>query len=289
MLNQADTAGVERCNSLWIGPSLGPIERACLRSVLRQGHPVSLYCYHEPEGVPDGVELRDASEIIPEDRIIRHHTGSVALFSNWFRYELQRLGRGIWIDCDVYLLAPLASSQGYLVGEEAPGRANTGVLRFPPDSPLIPPLIALFEEREVPPWLPWRAWIAARWRLRTTGRSGLARMPWGSAGPQALTALMRRFGLLGLALPADVLNPVRYQDADWIRDPGVKLEQVITPRTRSIHLWNECIKGFKEQPAPSGSFLARLQQEGARAERAAGPAPVAARRPSPERGGSPVS
>ena len=266
----------ERCNSLWIGPSLGPIERACLRSVLRQGHPVSLYCYHEPEGVPEGVELRDASEVIPEDRIIRHHTGSVALFSNWFRYELQRRDRGIWIDCDAYLLAPLASSQGYLVGEEAPGRVNSGVLRLPPGSPLLPPLIALFEERVVPPWLPWRAWIAARWRLLASGRSGLARMPWGSAGPQALTALMRRFGLLGLALPADVLYPVHYLDADWIRDPGVKLEQVIMPRTRSIHRWNECIKGFKEQPAPPGSFLARLQEEGAREERVSGPARAAA-------------
>jgi hypothetical protein len=288
MPEQAGASVRERCNSLWIGPSLGLVERACLRSVLRQGHPVSLYCYREPEGVPDGVELRDAAEIVPEDRIIRHHTGSVALFSNWFRYELQRRGRGIWIDCDVYLLAPLASSQGYLVGEEEPGRVNTGVLRFPPDSPLIAPLIALFEEREVPPWLPWRASIAARWRLRTSGRSGLARMPWGSAGPQALTALMRRFGLLGLALPADVLNPVHYLDADWIRDPGVRLEQVITPRTRAIHLWNECIKGFKEQPAPPGSFLARLQEEGAHEERVAGPAPATAQRPPQERSGAPV-
>ena len=36
---------------------LGPrkIERACLRSVLRQGHRLSLYCYEKPAGVPTGV------------------------------------------------------------------------------------------------------------------------------------------------------------------------------------------------------------------------------------------
>jgi hypothetical protein len=33
--------------------------------------------------------------------------------------------------------------------------------------------------------------------------------------------------------------------------------------TVTVHLWNERIKHFKEKPAPKGSFLARLQQEGA--------------------------
>src|SRR5687768_2878830 len=85
-----------QCVTLWIGPSLGAVERACLKSVLRQGHRLALYCYREPIGVPDGVELRDAAEILPEHRIIRHKTGSVALFANWFRYELQRRSLGTW-------------------------------------------------------------------------------------------------------------------------------------------------------------------------------------------------
>lgn len=61
---------------LWIGPPLGPVERACMRSVLRQGHPLSLYRYAAPDGVPDGVELRDAAELIPESEDIRHKSGS---------------------------------------------------------------------------------------------------------------------------------------------------------------------------------------------------------------------
>ena len=32
--------------------------------------------------------------------------------------------------------------------------------------------------------------------------------------------------------------------------------------TVAIHLWNECIKGFKNEPAPDGSFLSRLKREG---------------------------
>src|SRR5688500_1370812 len=96
--------GIGRCNSLWLGPRLGPVEQACLLSVLRQGHEMALYCYEEPEGVPEGVNLLDAEEIIPRREIVRSPGGGASFFSNRFRYELQRQGRGTWIDCDLYLL-----------------------------------------------------------------------------------------------------------------------------------------------------------------------------------------
>lgn len=249
--------------SLWIGPRLGAVERACLRSALRHGHRLRLYCYRPPEGVPAGVELCDAAGIVAESRIVRHQSGSVALFSNLFRYELQRRGLGTWIDCDLYLLAPLDGARPYLFGYEGGGLINCAVLRTPPDSPLLAPLIRLFDEIDVPFWLPWRARWAARRRLWRTGRTGLSHMPWGSVGPKALTALARRHGIERLALDRDVLYPVPYTRAGWIRDPTVTLEEVVAPSTVAVHLWNECIKDFKDEPAPPGSFLARLQQEGA--------------------------
>jgi hypothetical protein len=248
---------------LWIGPSLGPVERACIRSVLRQGHALSLYCYAPPAGVPEGVVLRDAAEIVPESGIVRHRGGSAALFANLFRYRLQQAGRGIWLDCDIYLLAPIRRKGGHLFGEEAPGRINTAVLRLPPDSPLLPPLIACFDDRNVPPWIPLGARLAARWRLALTGRAGLSRMPWGVAGPLAITALAREYGLSAQAQPPEIFYPMPWQQAAWIRDPARRLEEVTTPRTVAVHLWNERIKHFKDAPAPPGSFLARLQREGA--------------------------
>ena len=252
-----------RCNMLWIGPSLGPVERACMHSVMRHGHPLTLYCYDRPEGVPSGVELADAAEVLPADQIIRHKSGSVALFSNRFRYELQRLGLGTWLDCDAYLLAPLDGQSPYLMGEEEPGRIAVGILRLPSDSPILTSLIELFDEARVPPWLPLRSRIAARWRLARTGRAGLSAMPWGSAGPHAVTALARKYGLDRFALAPEIFYPVNWRQAAWLRDPRIGLEDVVAPRSISIHLWNECIKSFKNDPAPAGSFLARLQQEGA--------------------------
>jgi hypothetical protein len=139
---------------------------------------------------------------------------------------------------------------------------NNGILRFPADSPLLPPLVALFEERSVPTWLPLRARAAAWLRLKLTGRSGLSQMPWGSAGPRALTALAKKHNLAHLAEAPEVLYPAPWENAAWISDPAVRLEDVITDRTVSVHLWNERIKHFKDLPARPGSFLARLQAEG---------------------------
>jgi hypothetical protein len=256
-------AGLTVCNMLWIGPALGALERACIRSVLSQGHRLVLWCYDLPDGVPEGVELGDASEVVPRTRIIRHHSGSVSLFSNLFRYELQRQGRGTWLDIDHYLLKPIEGEQPYLLTEDEPGRLNNAVLRTPADSPLLPPLIALFEEKIVPPWLRPRARVAAHWRRLLTGRTGLSRMPWGSTGPAAITAVARRLGMAGLAAPPDAYSPVVWENAHWILDPTLGLEEKITPRTIAVHLWNERIKHFKDRPAPAGSFLARLQAEGA--------------------------
>jgi hypothetical protein len=36
---------------------------------------------------------------------------------------------------------------------------------------------------------------------------------------------------------------------------------MVTERTVAVHLWNECIRAFKDRLAPEGSFLHRLQQE----------------------------
>jgi hypothetical protein len=232
-----------------------------MRSVMTQGHTLSLYCYQPPAAIPDGVEVRDAGEILAAEHVIRHRTGSVALFSNRFRYELQRQGRGTWIDTDAYLLAPLPERE-YLFGAQDAGSLATGVLRLPADAPILDCLLDVCEERVVPSWVAAHERALARWRLARTGRTQIAKMPWGTAGPHALTSLAKRFEIEQWALDPEVLYPVHWRDARWICDPQVALDSVITARTVSVHLWNELIKGFKDRPAPPDSFLARIQAEG---------------------------
>ena len=250
------------CVSLWIGDSLGPVERACLRSVLRQGHSIALYCYGRVDGVPDEVEVRDASSILPESAIFRQRGGSVGHFADWFRYELQKRGLGTWIDTDIYLLAPLDGDSPCLFGEQEPGIVNNGILRLPKDSPVIAELLRPFERHTTPPWLSGRTYWRARLRQLASGKADFSRLPWGSTGPYALTAVLGRFRMMAAAMPSEVFYPVAWQKADWIVDPGLKLERMVTAETVALHLWNECIRGYKDEPAPEGSFLHRLQREG---------------------------
>lgn len=253
----------DRVATLWIGDALGRVERACLRAAMRQGHAVTLYCYDLPAGVPDGVTVADAARVVPRDRIVRYPNGSVALFSNLFRYEGQRQDLGTWIDTDVYLLRPIDAAQPYLFGYETPGMLNNAVLRLPPDSPLLPDLIAPFDGKTLPAGLAWRDRFRAARRLRRSGQSDVALLRWGATGPRALTALARRHGVDHWAAPVERFYPVHYSRADWLRDPATPIDRVVTPGTVAIHLWNEVIRPFKDLPALPGSFLDRLHREGA--------------------------
>ena len=47
----------------WYGPAIGSLERACLISMMEQGHSVTLFCHEKVGGVPEGVEIRDAREV----------------------------------------------------------------------------------------------------------------------------------------------------------------------------------------------------------------------------------
>jgi hypothetical protein len=78
-----------------------------------------------------------------------------------------------------------------------------------------------------------------------------------------LTAVVNAYGLQSEALPAAVFYPVPWEKAAWIADPSVSLDDMIDDTTVAVHLWNEQIKTFKDAPAPVGSFLWRLHQEGA--------------------------
>lgn len=257
------SCGSPDCNMMWIGDRLGAVERACMRSVLCQGHNLVLYCYEEPSGVPAGVKLKDASNILPREAIIRHSTGSLALFSDRFRFELQRRAAGIWLDADVYLVAPLEVPRcGHMFGWDPTGVLGTAVLHLPADSPIIAEVLSLFEHPRVPHWLSLRCRLRAWGRQVLTGTCDLARLPWGAAGPLALTALAREFELVHLAAPSATYYPVGYTEASWIFDPSESLADRVLAETRAIHLFNYMIAGRKDAPARDGSFLARLQEEG---------------------------
>jgi hypothetical protein len=87
--------------SFWFGESLPPYQRLAMKSFVDFGHKFVLFAYRHFD-VPAVVELRDASEILPESRVVFYGAragasrGSVAGFSNLFccktLYEMGLVG-----------------------------------------------------------------------------------------------------------------------------------------------------------------------------------------------------
>ncbi|WP_254695146.1 hypothetical protein [Leisingera sp. NJS201] len=142
--------------SLWVGPELSWLEQLCLQSFLDHGHEVVLFTYDEVKGVPDGVQVADANEILPADRIIRHaRTGSPAYHADVFRLHLLRKTNYIWADTDAYCCQPWNIKGKHFHGwisDDKP-MVNNGVLRLPKTSKTLAAMLRFTsDEYPVPPW-----------------------------------------------------------------------------------------------------------------------------------------
>lgn len=247
---------------LWIEGRLGPIERLSLASFRAQGHQVTLYAYGEITGLPEAIALRDAREVLPEAvaRANRYQNGSYALFSNLFRYEILRRGLGIWSDTDVAAIAPLALDTPFVAGWESPDFLNGAVLFAEPHSGFVTDALAAFSSGRVPPWVPFHRAPLASIAHRIGQSVPATALPHGTFGPKGVTALARRHGLTALAQPQQVFYPVPPRMARRVFEADYRLEDVVTPTTLAIHLWNEKLRDIKHTAPPAGSLLRSLYE-----------------------------
>jgi len=128
---------------LWVGDSLSNMEKLCMRSFLENGHPYHLYTYNDVEGVPEGVKILDANQIIPRERVFL--TGgvdnkprtSLAGFSDLFRYKLLLDRGGWWVDTDFVCLKPFDFTTPYVFTGDGDS-ISPGFVKVPaPNDPMI--------------------------------------------------------------------------------------------------------------------------------------------------------
>ncbi|MDQ1209805.1 hypothetical protein QE380_002728 [Acinetobacter baylyi] len=255
------SANLPVIHALWIGKKLGLISRSCLQSFVMRGHKVHLHTYDEIEDIPSGVVRVDANIIIPSKKIIKHNeTGSYALFSDIFRYELMRNVEGIYVDCDVYCLKPLTIPEhGYLLGFEDDNWINGAVLKIPKDSELLSSLLAAaYDPKFIPPWYS----SSKQFKLKTKKILGIgttiADMPWGVIGPKAITYFVREYNKTDVIQPIDIFYPVHYQCISQLCDSNLDINDITTSRTSAIHLYNEMLRGINLENLEPNSTLARM-------------------------------
>lgn len=251
--------------SLWIGSPLSNFEKLCIQSFLDHGHEFHLYVYDEVGGIPSGVTVKSANEILSHNLIFRYSNGSVAGFSNWFRYEMLAKHGGMWVDMDMICLKPFAFGDEFVVGyydEDPANGVNTAVCggrneiwRLLSDSC-----------RDHPKFQPWDSpkiiWRKLRRKLK---RKGLDGSPFGQiGGPRPLSEALQYFDLMKLAKPNTYFYPLRVKHWDSIFDETFSGGANFGDDVFGMHLWNEHARrhGYdKNQNFPHGSLFEQLKRK----------------------------
>jgi glycosyltransferase involved in cell wall biosynthesis len=133
-------------HGLWIGPSLSKMELLTIQSFIRHGHEFHLWLYDDLNtSLPKEVVIEDATEIIPQNRIMQKADidpesgvgkGSYSPFSDLFRYKLLYEKGGYWVDMDVTCLRPFNFDTPYLFRAHRVGVVGN-IMKCPPRSRLM--------------------------------------------------------------------------------------------------------------------------------------------------------
>ena len=248
-------------HALWIGEKLGPITRCCLKSFVQHGHQVILHTYSEIVDIPEDIIISDANKIINQDKIIKHKkTGSYALFSDIFRYELLKKikGNGIYVDCDVYCIRPMHQEK-YILAFEDDYKINGAVLALPEDSQVLENLLtAAYDPYFIPPWYSKGKQLRFKIKKLFGMSRHISEMPWGVIGPVAITYYIKENNFLSYVKPIDYYYPIHFHCISKLLDPELTLEDLITHRTQCIHLYNEMLKNVNLTNIPESCILSKM-------------------------------
>lgn len=234
--------------SLWIGTSLTRMERLSIRSFLQKSYGFHLYVYGEVSGVPEGVTLKDANAIVPQDQIFKYREyDSYAGFANLFRYKLLLENGGYWTDLDIVCLQPFTMAGEYVfASERLPqkvvqvrggrliGLPSTMPEHFIFTNPTLPQQV--IQVNNCLMRVPKHSDIM-EFCYSTASKKQPSELNWGDMGPKLLTEAVIRFNLEEYVVDPDVICPVNWWDG--IKLISQPLQDVVTKDTCAIHLWNE--------------------------------------------------
>jgi hypothetical protein len=167
--------------TLWFGGALRNIDHVCLSSMVKCGMDVTLYHYKPVRNVPDGVKISNGRDILDPSLIDRlslirysdhNNWRPIVNFSDFFRIQLQKYGKGLWLDTDVLLFREFRfdlNREYYAL--EGHGRIGSPVFYLPQHHPIILEYQRLLESPTLMPnWLGIRRGVLRPMWWRVTGQ-----------------------------------------------------------------------------------------------------------------------
>jgi hypothetical protein len=215
-------------NFFWHGNSLSLYERCCLSSFVRQGIRVRLHSFSLELELPEGVLCVDASLLANVDEVVAYtqggHQGSIAAFTDIFRYRVLAQEPGWWFDTDVFCLKSAShfaelekQCKGLLVGLEAEGKVN-GAVMYVSDTAIAHELESLANAK------------------------GLS-FAWGDIGPQLVTEYEKKHPKKVTLLGQRWFYPVHYLSTKLFFLPDQRDKcMALADDAVCIHLWNEFLR-----------------------------------------------
>jgi hypothetical protein len=209
---------------LWIGNELSRFEYNSIKSYIKQGYEYHLYTYEKVKNIPKGVILKDGNEIL-DNRYIFYYEGSIAPFSDIFRYKLLFDKGGVWSDCDIINVKRMPNLEYIFVSERTILKgAFSSCIKTPPYTckkkkvlnsfikcPVGSEIMKIMFEKS----LKYRAdYLASKKsKLTKTGRKniGLKGYHWGG-GSKTLETVLNKLGLNSYVVEPEFAFPLNWWD-----------------------------------------------------------------------------
>ncbi|WP_158810270.1 glycosyltransferase [Beijerinckia sp. L45] len=174
-------------NTFWHGRELCPIAIACMNSFVYHGHSLNLYTYENIVNAGKHIALKDASLILPRDRIYLAHGGFESL-SDVFRYKLLLQEGGWWVDTDVVCNSSSIKQADVAFAREGRGeKFANGQIKFTRGHPIIREAVRYLDSNP------------------DTG--------WGTTGPVLLTRLIQEAHMEEQRWPTNDFYPIFWAES----------------------------------------------------------------------------
>jgi hypothetical protein len=210
-----------------------------------------LYAYDDPDNIPKGCEVLDATAIIPAKDVFREgqssglHAGSVGAFSDLFRYRLLSKRGGMWTDTDVINLKKYDPDGQRFISTEI---TDAGLIT------LNGAIMAAAAGDE----LVVRAYDRARALLASNEKMFFTRI-----GPYLLAEIALELGVGTIELmPPSFLSPISWMNTATLLQPyDTVMQRHDFRQAPNVHVYTEMWRTLGlglDRPPSSDTFLGRL-------------------------------
>jgi hypothetical protein len=213
----------------WSGP-LTTMERLSMQSFVAQGHEFHLFSYEPVEGIPAGVTLCDAAEIVPklEAKTFR----CAQQLSDYFRIKLLLKRGGWYADMDIVLLRPLDIQATYCFYRDYDeATISLALSKAPVGAPFLDHCATYIES------------MSAEDRRR---------LSWQEIGTELVLGAIEYFGLTKFAQPGYVFDPIHHSRVRSLVDSTAEWD---LSRSYAVHLFHAAWNSGPEDKTGRGFDL----------------------------------